>query len=57
MPTNKKGAPVRAGNKNATGGAKKARWSTEQRAAQGKSPVRPRGTAARPVRERQADSS
>jgi superfamily II DNA/RNA helicase len=57
MPTNKKGAPVRASNKNATGGAKKARWSTEQRAAQGKSPVRPRGTAARPVRERQADSS
>ncbi|GHF24865.1 DEAD/DEAH box helicase [Pseudolysinimonas yzui] len=57
MPTNKKGAPVRAGNKNATGGAKKARWSTEQRAAQGKSPVRPRGTATRPVRERQADSS
>jgi superfamily II DNA/RNA helicase len=57
MPTNKKGAPVRAGNKNATGGAKKARWSTEQRAAQGKSPVRPRGTVARPVRERQADSS
>jgi superfamily II DNA/RNA helicase len=57
MPTNKKGAPVRAGNKNATGGAKKARWSTEQRAAQGKSPVRPRGTAPRPVRERQADSS
>jgi superfamily II DNA/RNA helicase len=56
MPTNKKGAPVRAG-KNATGGAKKARWSTEQRAAQGKSPVRPRGTVARPVRERQADSS
>jgi len=57
MPTNKKGAPVRASNKNATGGAKKARWSTEQRAAQGKSPVRPRGTATRPVRERQADSS
>jgi superfamily II DNA/RNA helicase len=57
MPTNKKGAPVRASNKNATGGAKKARWSTEQRAAQGKSPVRPRGTAAKPVRERQADSS
>jgi superfamily II DNA/RNA helicase len=57
MPTNKKGAPVRAGNKNATGGVKKARWSTEQRAAQGKSPVRPRGTAPRPVRERQADSS
>lgn len=57
MPTNKKGAPVRASNKNATGGAKKARWSTEQRAAQGKSPVRPRGTAARPVRERMADSS
>jgi superfamily II DNA/RNA helicase len=58
MPTNKKGAPVRASNKNATGGAKKARWSTEQRAAQGKSPVRPRGgTAPRPVRERQADSS
>jgi superfamily II DNA/RNA helicase len=57
MPTNKKGAPVRASNKNATGGAKKARWSTEQRAAQGKSPVRPRGTVARPVRERMADSS
>ncbi len=57
MPTNKKGAPARASNKNATGGAKKARWSTEQRAAQGKSPVRPRGTVARPVRERQADSS
>jgi superfamily II DNA/RNA helicase len=57
VPTNKKGAPVRAGNKNATGGAKKARWTTEQRAAQGKSPVRPRGTAPRPVRERQADSS
>jgi len=57
MPISKKGAPARASNKNATGGAKKARWSTEQRAAQGKSPVRPRGTAAKPVRERQADSS
>ena len=57
MPISKKGAPARATGKNATGGAKKARWSTEQRAAQGKSPVRPRGTAAKPVRERQADSS
>lgn len=57
MPTNKKGAPVRAGKKNATGGAKKARWTTEQRAAKGKSPVRPRGSAPRPVRERQADSA
>src|SRR6186713_597680 len=57
MPISKKGAPARATGKNATSGAKKARWSTEQRAAQGKSPVRPRGTAAKPVRERQADSS
>jgi superfamily II DNA/RNA helicase len=57
MPISKKGAPARATGKNATGGAKKPRWSTEQRAAQGKSPVRPRGTVAKPVRERQAESS
>ena len=54
MPTPKKGASARS---NSAAGPKKARWSTEQRAAQGKSPVRPRGTTARPVRERQADSA
>ncbi|WP_395638188.1 DEAD/DEAH box helicase [Pseudolysinimonas sp.] len=54
MPTPKKGASARS---TTAGGPKKARWSTEQRAAQGKSPVRPRGTVARPVRERQADSA
>ena len=54
MPSPKKGASARS---TTAGGPKKARWSTEQRAAQGKSPVRPRGTVARPVRERQADSA
>ncbi len=54
MPSPKKSASARS---NSAAGPKKARWSTEQRAAQGKSPVRPRGTAARPVRERQADSA
>jgi superfamily II DNA/RNA helicase len=54
MPSPKKGASARS---TTAGGPKKARWSTEQRAAQGKSPVRPRGTAAKPVRERQADSA
>jgi superfamily II DNA/RNA helicase len=45
-------------NKKSVGGAKKARWSTEQRAAQGKAPARPRGgTASKPVRARQHDSS
>jgi len=54
MPSPKKGASARS---TTAGGPKKARWSTEQRAAQGKSAVRPRGTVARPVRERQADSA
>jgi superfamily II DNA/RNA helicase len=54
MPSPKKGASARS---TTAGGPKKARWSTEQRAAKGKSPVRPRGTAAKPVRERQADSA
>jgi len=51
MPTNKKGAPVRAG-KNTTTGGKKARWTTEQRAAKGHAATRPRGSVAKPVRER-----
>ena len=54
MPSPKKGASARP---TTTAGGKKARWSAEQRAAQGKSPVRPRGTAPKPVRERMADSA
>jgi Superfamily II DNA and RNA helicases len=40
-------------NKKSTGAPKKARWTTEQRAAKGKAPARPRGgTAPKPQRER-----
>ena len=44
MPVNKKSS---------SGAPKKARWTTEQRAAKGKAPARPRGgTASKPFRER-----
>jgi superfamily II DNA/RNA helicase len=63
MPQNKKSAPARAGKtptaKTAGGksaGGKKVRWTSEQRAAKGRAPVRPRGTVARPVRERADDA-
>ncbi|MEO5534529.1 MAG: DEAD/DEAH box helicase [Pseudolysinimonas sp.] len=58
MPTPKKSASARStSNKTGAPGAKKARWSTEQRAAQGHPAMRPRGgTASKPVRERSADA-
>lgn len=39
-------------NKKSSGAPKKARWTTEQRAAKGHAPARNRGTASKPQRER-----